>query len=72
MIMELKNVETYQFEFLIESKLTKIFFSFSSQFLQNIEPMMQEVLPANSVKNIYQAAFDPAPPSPKKETKPTK
>lgn len=30
---------------------------------------MEEVLPASSVENMYQAAFNPAPPSPKKDKK---
>jgi len=30
---------------------------------------MEDVLPASSVKNMYQAAFDPSPPSPKKDAK---
>lgn len=33
---------------------------------------MEEVLPASSVKNMYQAAFDPSPPSPKKDAKQSK
>jgi len=32
---------------------------------------MEDVLPASSVKNMYQAAFDPSPPSPKKDSKAT-
>ena len=30
---------------------------------------MEEVLPAGSMKNMYQQAFDPSPPSPKKQDK---
>ena len=33
---------------------------------------MEDVLPASSVKNMYQAAFDPSPPSPKKDAKQSK
>ena len=33
---------------------------------------MEEVLPASSVKNMYQAAFDPSPTSPKKDAKQSK
>ena len=33
---------------------------------------MEDVLPASSVKNMYQAAFDPSPPSPKKDAKQAK
>lgn len=33
---------------------------------------VEEVLPASSVKNMYKAAFDPSPPSPKKDAKPSK
>jgi len=32
---------------------------------------VEEVLPASSVKNMYKAAFDPSPPSPKKDAKPS-
>jgi hypothetical protein len=33
---------------------------------------MEDVLPASSVENMYQAAFNPTPASPKKDKKETK
>ena len=33
---------------------------------------MEDVLPASSVENMYQAAFNPAPASPKKDKKEVK